>query len=379
MSELTQHGRKALERCIREHQKFIELADDYDLDEMSVQALRTGIESMQMRLGANAKPAAGPSEHDESWAEMMEHDYDTAVRGAVISNTVEFTDSCGCVFCDLKCHHSIEDCKLIALLEDVAVQHEGLENYGDSCGPSMCIRACRGAIAALKATHPQPVTPAMVERLSATVDRIEELNARQDERGRKLDSAVTPVVDGESFICYLIDNCEREVIHEESLHEWLADFLKNPRYHKPVTPAGGEVATVCVHDGQNYLKWTDGDYHYLAVGTKLYTQPPVADAALAELLAAAEEARSILGGLDYYDLRRRLEYAIAAIGQPDASLPRGHRISDARQVALVRDAERFRALAKVVTHIKVSYAEPNDCMDDYLARMADAALNQRGG
>lgn len=47
--------------------------------------------------------------------------------------------------------------------------------------------------------------------------------------------------------------------------------------------------------------------------------------------------------------------------------------------ALVRDAERFRALAKVVTHIKVSYAEPNDCMDDYLARMADAALNQRGG
>lgn len=133
-NELTEHGRKALERCIREHQNFIRLADDYDLDEMSVQALQTAIESMQMRLDANAKPAAGPSEHDESWAEMIEHDYDTAVRGPVI--------------------------KLIALLEDVAVQHEGLENYGDSCGPRMCIRACRGAIAALKATHPQPVTPA---------------------------------------------------------------------------------------------------------------------------------------------------------------------------------------------------------------------------
>lgn len=55
MSELTEHGRKALERCIREHQNFIRLADDYDLDEMSVQALQTAIESMQMRLD-DSKP-----------------------------------------------------------------------------------------------------------------------------------------------------------------------------------------------------------------------------------------------------------------------------------------------------------------------------------
>lgn len=49
-------------------------------------------------------------------------------------------------------------------------------------------------------------------------------------------------VDGEMFICYLIDKCERETVTEESLHEWLADFLKNPRYHRPSAPAGsGEV------------------------------------------------------------------------------------------------------------------------------------------
>jgi hypothetical protein len=60
-----------------------------------------------------------------------------------------------------------------------------------------------------------------------------------------------PSVDGEMFICYLIDKCERETITEESLHEWLADFLKNPRYHRPTAPAGNggeeypEAAEVC--------------------------------------------------------------------------------------------------------------------------------------
>lgn len=138
----------------------------------------------------------------------------------------------------------------------------------------------------LKSTHPQPVTPEMVERLSATVDRIEELNARQDERGRKLDSAVTPVVDGESFICYLIDNCEREVIHEESLHEWLADFLKNPRYHKPVTPAGGEDYRPhpVVERGLETNRRRKAVELLQSLGAKWdghsWSHPPVADAAL---------------------------------------------------------------------------------------------------
>jgi hypothetical protein len=38
------------------------------------------------------------------------------------------------------------------------------------------------------------------------------------------------VMDAEMFICYLIDNCERNMVTEESLHSWYADFLKTPRY-----------------------------------------------------------------------------------------------------------------------------------------------------
>lgn len=130
MSELTQHGRKALERCIREHQNFIRLADDYDLDEMSVQALRTGIESMQMRLDAAPNPAPGPSEHDESWAEMMEHDYDTAVRGPVISNPEGAAAYC----------------------RELSELHSRVLTEADNM--------LALAIKAAKATHAQPVTPA---------------------------------------------------------------------------------------------------------------------------------------------------------------------------------------------------------------------------
>ena len=53
---LTAHGIKALDRCCGELRNFIELAGDYDLDEMAVQALQTAIESMEMRK-ANAMQA----------------------------------------------------------------------------------------------------------------------------------------------------------------------------------------------------------------------------------------------------------------------------------------------------------------------------------
>jgi hypothetical protein len=57
--KLDSHGIKALERCERELQKFIELAGDYDLDEMSVQALQTAIESMQMRREGSLRAQVG--------------------------------------------------------------------------------------------------------------------------------------------------------------------------------------------------------------------------------------------------------------------------------------------------------------------------------
>ena len=53
---LTAHGIRALDRCCGELRNFIELAGDYDLDEMAVQALQTAIESMEMRK-ANAMQA----------------------------------------------------------------------------------------------------------------------------------------------------------------------------------------------------------------------------------------------------------------------------------------------------------------------------------
>lgn len=41
-----------MDRCIRELRAFIDVADDYDLDEMAVQALETAIESMELRKQA---------------------------------------------------------------------------------------------------------------------------------------------------------------------------------------------------------------------------------------------------------------------------------------------------------------------------------------
>jgi hypothetical protein len=38
------------------------------------------------------------------------------------------------------------------------------------------------------------------------------------------------------FACYLIDNCENEVIREESVQAWLGKMLASPRYH-PTAPA----------------------------------------------------------------------------------------------------------------------------------------------
>jgi hypothetical protein len=50
--------------------------------------------------------------------------------------------------------------------------------------------------------------------------------------------------DAASFVCYLIDKHEKDVIYEESLHGWFADFLKDPRYSQGAQSSGnsGEVA-----------------------------------------------------------------------------------------------------------------------------------------
>jgi hypothetical protein len=68
--KLDSHGIKALERCERELQKFIELAGDYDLDEMSVQALQTAIESMQMRREGSLRAQVGGEPQDPDKARI---------------------------------------------------------------------------------------------------------------------------------------------------------------------------------------------------------------------------------------------------------------------------------------------------------------------
>lgn len=55
---LSQHGRRAIARCIEELTYYANNPDDHAFDEMGVQALQTAIESMQMRL-ASAAPESG--------------------------------------------------------------------------------------------------------------------------------------------------------------------------------------------------------------------------------------------------------------------------------------------------------------------------------
>lgn len=51
---LGENGKRAIGRCIEELNHYAENPDDYGFDEMGVQALKTAIESMQMRLSAPA-------------------------------------------------------------------------------------------------------------------------------------------------------------------------------------------------------------------------------------------------------------------------------------------------------------------------------------
>jgi hypothetical protein len=54
----------ALDRCARELQRFIDLAKDYDLDEMSVQALQTSIEALQFWKAATLRQQAARVDDD---------------------------------------------------------------------------------------------------------------------------------------------------------------------------------------------------------------------------------------------------------------------------------------------------------------------------
>ncbi len=60
--DLDAHGLRALDNCIRDLRRLLELADDFALDEMQIQSLWTAIESMELRkvMSAPAAPALSP-------------------------------------------------------------------------------------------------------------------------------------------------------------------------------------------------------------------------------------------------------------------------------------------------------------------------------
>ena len=56
---LDAHGLRALDNCIRDLRRLLELADDFALDEMQMQSLETAIESMELRKVASTPAAPG--------------------------------------------------------------------------------------------------------------------------------------------------------------------------------------------------------------------------------------------------------------------------------------------------------------------------------
>jgi hypothetical protein len=130
---------------------------------------------------------------------------------------------------------------------------------------------------------------------------------------------------------------------------------------QPVTPAGGEVEAVGeVYTMQAVVPGCGVRYHAtinrpLPDGTKLYTHPPLADAALVrdaerwrmlnrlkgfvgwESMPGYETQRNLTGyhSRDYGSLDAAMDAAIdAALNQRCAELPRGHSIEDAKHAIL---------------------------------------------
>lgn len=57
--DLDAHGLRALDLCVRDLRRLIELSDDFALDEMQIQSLLTAIESMELRKVASTPAAPG--------------------------------------------------------------------------------------------------------------------------------------------------------------------------------------------------------------------------------------------------------------------------------------------------------------------------------
>lgn len=213
-----------------------------------------------------------------------------------------------------------------------------------------------------KLTHPQPVTPA-----SAGIDfpqvgfagpfpivegRIRLPDETMADLIRHARTGYVPVTPSDEVaamdsIVAAFNAWPADIRKKLSLH----DLRRMTGWQPPVTPAGGEVEPVgfVLVGKDGWGVWPDtfcvgepqDDETDEAEWTPVYFHPPVADAAL----------------------------------------PRGHRVDDGKQLALVRDAERYRWLIeqhRVQEIIDFQLGIDPDTTAEY-GTAIDAALNQRGG
>lgn len=139
--------------------------------------------------------------------------------------------------------------------------------------------------------------------------------------------------DVSSFICYLIDNCEKEVIYEESLQSWFADFLKNPRYSQ-----GAQGEAVYQMRQTDECQWQEVSERFYNNATyaiwqhrTLYTHPAERSAVPngcvrvpREPLAKLKEIHDDCEGVSYAYRRREAQLqwdALTAAPQPPEGAP----------------------------------------------------------
>jgi hypothetical protein len=80
--------------------------------------------------------------------------------------------------------------------------------------------------------------------------------------------------------------------------------------------ADGHIAEVCIHDGHKYLKWTDGDYRYMSVGTRFYTHPHDASAKRAAILDQASDRVAFVDSHIWPETAFKNVWVVAALPSP---------------------------------------------------------------
>lgn len=106
---------------------------------------------------------------------------------------------------------------------------------GENCHPEgYIVRFATHISTGPKATQEELYSEAYVKNLQAQLAAT---------RAQAVSLPAEPVpFSAENFACYMVDNCEKEVVYEESIIRWLAAAMSNPRYN-PTAPDSAPVQT----------------------------------------------------------------------------------------------------------------------------------------